>query len=357
MRVGYVNGLVPGTYASAFQWIDRMNNRHIGSFVISSGCAPGSLTWDEAPINVLGSNGAWLLRGRTPPSSQLRKLYVTEAGSGYGTGCAPAVNFFGGLGSLSTSDTQKYSSVAYIVMGNLGSGYVQDTTFVQITGGGGGGAAGTAMVDAVGHVVAIYLTNGGQGYTTPPTVTIYGAGTAATASAVLAGTTNTLLNTVRPAVGHAVLDGAGHVASLALNDGGAGYTSLPTVSMLAYPGYTPAAGEAAGIETHAEPFIRNPLSIAVQIACSAVPWWRGRKTLNSVKVYDDSLLIIRPSLIQNASLSNVGGIWQGTMNPVTDYVNAVLAFRRSCVMDLQIFGSGRLLFQGAFAVMSAIPTS
>jgi hypothetical protein len=284
----------------------------------------------------------------------LRKIYVTEPGAGYNisAGCAPAVSFFGGLGSMTTYDTQKPTSVAFILMNSLGTGYVQATTFVAITGGGGGGAGATPVVSG-GQVVMILMTNGGQGYTSPPNVTIYGAGTAATASAVLAGSTNTLLNIVRPPVAHAVIAGDGTLSSIVLDEGGAGYTSLPTVTISGNKG---GQAEASGIETHAVPFLRNPSAIAVQTAMAAVPWWRGRITLNNIKVYDDSLLIIRPSLIANASLA-LAGTWQGAMNPVNDFVTSLLSFRRSVVMDLQIFGSGRLLYQGSFAVMSVIPTT
>ena len=351
MRVGYVNGLVPGTYTNAFKWVDRMNNQHVASFAISSGCAPGSLTWDENPLNVMGGNGAWLLRGRTPPSSSLRKLYLTEKGSGYSAGCFVGISFFGGLGSLTTYDTQKPTSVAYIAIGNQGQDYTYAAA--SISGGGGGGAGATVTV-AAGKVVIIALTDGGQGYTEPPSVTIIGDGDGATASAILAGQTDTILNTVLPASGSALAAMDGTLASITLINTGAGYTSLPTVTIAGNHG---GQAEASGIETHGVPFIRDPSSILVQTAVAAVPWWRGRQTLNSVNVYDDSLLIIRPSLVATAALSQAGvNPWSGTFNPVADFVNAVLTFRRACVMDLQIFGSGRLLYQGGFAVLGAIPT-
>jgi hypothetical protein len=357
MRVGYVNGLVPGSYPSAFKWTDRMNNQHVASFSISAGCAPGGLTWDEAPLNVQGSNGAWLLRGRTPPQSSLRKLYLTEVGGSYtplgiSAGCTVQVTFYGGMGALTTYNTTTPTGVLFCTLLNMGSGYTWAN--VVFSGGGGGGGAAAQATVAGGQVVAISMVSPGQGYTSTPTVTIVGDGTAASASCTLAAQTNTVLNTVAPAVANATVGAGGFLTSLNLLSGGAGYTSLPTLTIAGNVG---AQGEAAGIETNGVCFLRNPSSIAVQNAVAAVPWSRGRQTLNAVKVYDDSLLIIRPSLIANASLSQSGSDpWSGTLNPVTDFVHAVLAFRRSCVMDLQIFGSGRLLYQGAFAVMSTIPT-
>jgi len=365
MKVGYVNGLVPGSYPSAFRWVDRMNNQHLASFAIGAGCAPGSLSWDEAPVSVMGGNGAWLIQGRTPPSSQLRRIYVKEKGSGYTYGCNPGVTFCGGLGSGSTYDGLLYSSVSSILVTNKGDSvggiiptgnYTQANTGVFISGGGssGGGCSANAIVKN-GFVVAIILTNGGRGYTIPPTVTIVGDGSGATAQAVLASTTNSLFNIIRPAQATATIAVDGTVSGIAIQDSGQGYISLPSVQVGTI---TEAECEASGIETHAVPFFRDPSSVAIKNAVAVVPWSRGRKALNDSLIFDDSLLIIRPSLIATAALSQAGSSpWTGTFNPVTAFVNAVLSFRRSCVMDLQIFGSGRLLYQGAFAVMSVIPAS
>jgi hypothetical protein len=65
-----------------------------------------------------------------------------------------------------------------------GTGYGGGTT-VSITGGGGSGAAATPIIVA-GAVVGYSLTSAGQDtYTSPPTVTVSGTGTGATARAIL----------------------------------------------------------------------------------------------------------------------------------------------------------------------------
>ena len=65
-----------------------------------------------------------------------------------------------------------------------GTGYVQASTAVAITGGGGGGATATANVTA-GVVTSITIVDPGASYTSIPTVTINGVGTGATATATI----------------------------------------------------------------------------------------------------------------------------------------------------------------------------
>lgn len=77
------------------------------------------------------------------------------------------------------------NGLASVTVTAPGSGYVQATTTVTITGGGGTGAKARAVVDSTGKVTSIVVTTPGYGYTAAPTVTITGAGTLATATAVL----------------------------------------------------------------------------------------------------------------------------------------------------------------------------
>ncbi len=87
---------------------------------------------------------------------------------------------------------QLYEATAGIVSGFTvtapGTGYTQDTTTVQITGGGGHGATADAVVDdATGQVTGITIATVGSGYTSVPTVNIVssGAGAGATATAAI----------------------------------------------------------------------------------------------------------------------------------------------------------------------------
>jgi hypothetical protein len=67
-----------------------------------------------------------------------------------------------------------------IVVTNGGSGYVNTTTTVAITGGGGFGATAEALVED-GEIKNIYIVDSGSGYTGTPTVTITGVGSSAEA--------------------------------------------------------------------------------------------------------------------------------------------------------------------------------
>jgi hypothetical protein len=65
------------------------------------------------------------------------------------------------------------------------------------------------LIPSTGPISAIPVTNGGAGYGSPPTVTINGVGTGASATAVLSGNS---------------------VASVTLNNGGSGYDKTTTIS-------------------------------------------------------------------------------------------------------------------------------
>src|SRR3990167_7573377 len=138
MDIGYIKGLGNQTFASAFQWIDRLNNRHTGSFVTTAGI-PGTLTWDEDPIAVYGDNGTWLVKGRIPPASHIRKVYINYGGSGLST--VPAIRFQGGA-------TQT-----------------------------GFGATATATIRAGGAITSMTLTDPGFRYSVTPEIVITGDGT------------------------------------------------------------------------------------------------------------------------------------------------------------------------------------
>lgn len=209
MSIGFVRGLGDLTFGSAFQWVDRMNNQHTGSFAIAAGL-PGSLTWDETPIGISGASGAWLLRGRVPPSGTIRKVYVKYGGTG--TTTVPAVRFNGGANET------------------------------------GQAATATATVGA-GDVTAITVINGGRGYssTNPPEVIITGDGTGAiwkvttitsgaivTISKVTAGTGYTTATvTIRDAEATAVaaVGGTSAVTGLTLINQGSGYTTAPAIAI------------------------------------------------------------------------------------------------------------------------------
>jgi hypothetical protein len=83
---------------------------------------------------------------------------------------------------LTTANRDLIGSVIGGYMTALGSSVT--TATVSITGGGGTGATATAII-ASGQIQGINITNGGSGYTSTPTVTFTGDGTASSATVVL----------------------------------------------------------------------------------------------------------------------------------------------------------------------------
>lgn len=211
LAVGYIKGLPNATYASAFQLVDRMNNQHTGSMVLASGL-PGTLTWDETPIGVFGDNGVWLVKGRVPPSSGIRKVYVKFGGTGISA--APAVRFNGGVSGVSGKGATATVSVSAgavtnsFVVTNPGYGY-SSTPFpeVIITGDGTGATAEVTTITG-GQIITIGLGRGGSGYTTA-TVTIRDPEASATAT----------------------VGGTSVVTGLMVANSGSSYTSAPTVAI------------------------------------------------------------------------------------------------------------------------------
>lgn len=253
MNIGYIRGLGNFAYSSAFQLVDRMNNTHTGSFTITSGL-PSSLTWDETPIGVAGDNGAWLVRGRTPPSATIRKVYVKNGGTAIST--APAVRFDGGStitgkGATATA-TVGAGAVTAISITNPGQGYSSSVyPEIIITGDGTGATANinqAANSIVGGKIMAITVVTGGSGYTT---ATVTFRDPEATATASVGGTsTVSAVTLVNPGSGYtsaptiAISGGGGAsaaatsalanstwgVLSLTLTGGGSAYTTVPTVT-------------------------------------------------------------------------------------------------------------------------------
>ena len=90
------------------------------------------------------------------------------------------------------------SSITGVTVLNPGTGYLKPSYTLVFTGGGGAGAVGTATTGSTNVITALTLTNGGNGFTTAPTVTIGGGGgTGGSATATIAaGSSNTAMGTI-----------------------------------------------------------------------------------------------------------------------------------------------------------------
>ncbi len=134
-----------------------------------------------------------------------------------------------------------------------------DVAAVDLSGGGGTGATATATTVA-GVVQSVSVTAGGNGYTSPPTVSFLGGtGAGATATATLSGSVGSI-SVTNPGSGYTSIptvnisgDGTGATATAALSgevtgltvtNGGTGFTSVPTVAFMGGGGGTGAAATA-----------------------------------------------------------------------------------------------------------------
>ena len=119
--------------------------------------------------------------------------------------------------------------VTSIAVTNGGSGYTIPPT-VALNGGGGTGATAIAILNTSGAVVSIVITAPGSGYTSAPTVQISGGdGSGVTATAAI--TTGGSGYTSAPTVVFNGGGGNGATATAGITTGGSGYTTVPTITI------------------------------------------------------------------------------------------------------------------------------
>jgi Tfp pilus assembly protein PilV len=188
---------------------------------------PSGTWWQLFDDSTAGSpwnSGAALLDWKwtriTLKSNNMTSVAVNGTTTDYSQTCWNGTNEISTPYPGSTGCKPK-GGVTAILMLNTGNGYTSTPPTVTI-GGDGSGATATAHVTATstGEVTLVTLTTGGSGYTSSPTVTITGDGTGSgtTALAILSstGTTTTTSNTV---------------SSVTLSNNGSGYTGTgPTIS-------------------------------------------------------------------------------------------------------------------------------
>ena len=137
------------------------------------------------------------------------------------TGIATAVLRGGIVVCTGAADpgNSKASVVQSINLINPGSGYTSGPT-VQIFGDGVGAAATANMAN--GTIGIVTITGGGSGYTTTPTITFTGLSTVSAAATAIVST-------------------AGTISAIHITNAGAGYTTPPTIAIA-----PPAASDASG---------------------------------------------------------------------------------------------------------------
>lgn len=169
----------------------------IGAVVIVIRVEPGA-TDEETMANIIGG-----VNSSTGQYEGVQALLAAESVTGY----APRILCVPGF----TSDRVQ-GGVTAITVTNAGSGYGIAPN-VAITGGGGTGAKATAVLGTgsnAGKIASITIDSNGSGYTSAPTVAFSSAAVLATATASLT---------------------SGGVSGITLTNNGTGYTSAPTVAL------------------------------------------------------------------------------------------------------------------------------
>lgn len=367
MRVGHINGLPDGSYADAFVWTDRADNASTASITITAGVP--SLSFDVDPLGgVIGSDGVYVLRGpqldgRITSIEVLAKgaqylgtfvgeVPLTIAGGGGSGGQAVAVLEIdpdanpGGATVLGTIDQCIYTQLDPGVW--TGAPTLNPPRPASMVGAVLAVISGSNMVGVTtGNSASLVITNRGGRYTAEGSATtVTGTGTA----------TGGTVTTTAP-----VYLARARVGSVTLLSPGSAYVTEPVVAdaagtfIVARPG---TLGRAAVYRARiaapkfSTPYFSGHSSAAVLAACKTKPYTDGK--IDASTEYDHSVLVIRPRDVAAASLTAGPASWTGTMNPINAYVQARLAVARSTVLDLQIFGDGRMLFQGALAVLDRI---
>ena len=196
-------------------------------------------SWFTAANFLSYSNNLLLVRQKTTnmknavvtPTGGVSAVTLSNAGYGYlSTAAAPSVQF----------KTDGLIDKVTVLTG--GTGYTQ-APVVTINDPTGVGATATAAVDSNNRVVSVTVTNRGYGYTNP-TISLAGPGTGATFSVSVKDTIQEEGGAAP--VGHAVLSG-GPITAITVANGGAGYTSAPTVSIIAQAGDSVTVASATAI--------------------------------------------------------------------------------------------------------------
>ena len=148
----------------------------IGGEVTAITLTNGGAGYTSIPNVTINGNGSGATATATLTGDVVTAITVTNPGTGYTT--PPTVTI--GLPYTPASATASVSggavtSITLNPAGGSGAGYLS-VPVVTITGGGGTGATATAVIDGdglhPGQITAINITNGGTGYTAPPTVSI-----------------------------------------------------------------------------------------------------------------------------------------------------------------------------------------
>ena len=171
--------------------------------------------YTEPPlVSIVGGGGSGASATAVVVNQAVSRVLINDGGTGYTS--KPEITIVGGGGAGAVAEASVRGPIKNVNITSEGTEYTSSPT---VTLSSGTGAQAQAIVNN-GRIISIAVINAGNGYTTPPTVEIYGDGFGAVAKAVID------------------TDGenAGRVTSITINNRGINYTSGTTVIVLSSVG-------------------------------------------------------------------------------------------------------------------------
>ena len=310
---------------------------------------PSTITQDFTETLTSGNAAIEVLWQKLPGTTGFRpsRIDIPTPGSGFSSN--PTITARGFTFTLITNRLT-------LKITNPGSGYTS-APGVTFSGGNGTNLAATAVI---GRITGATLVNPGSGYTSIPSYAISGGvgsgctirlTTAQGANLYRPGAATMTTTNVVPITGtpYVVFDAPYYIKG---SDGNVTSSTLDLRSMI--------TSITAGVEKSTLPFKRAESSTAILGAVRLSGYSDGRINAETGQTqFDHSALVVLPRTIASANFTASTDsegivIATGTLNPVNAHVTARLAVRRSVVQDIQVFGDGRMLFQGALAVVNKI---
>ena len=179
-------------------------------------------------LTLVGAGRTALAEASICASGSVRSVVITNMGGNYSS--QPVIGFSsapeGGVTAVGVASiTNQYyncngalgGKILAINLTNAGCGYTTPP-WITIQGGGGKGAKAEVSGITTGAVQIIEITDGGAGYSTNPNVTFVGGGS----------TDPTGFATAK---GYGIINNAGVVTSIVIEDSGSGYASAPTLQI------------------------------------------------------------------------------------------------------------------------------
>jgi hypothetical protein len=208
--------------------VNNMGSGYTSAPAVAFTAAPAGGTTATGVANLDAATGTIRSITITNPGNGYRVAPTITFSGGGGTGAAAVAIMYQNLSVSATSIAQSQKSAEAIITGGITINNNQGVGSIFVTNGGTGYTSAPTVGFALPVSFTNLITNGGSGYTSAPTVTFSGGGatTQATATAVVS---------------------RGQVVSVHITAGGTNYTSAPTISITGGGGTGATASIPAGM--------------------------------------------------------------------------------------------------------------